>query len=75
MPCDACGRVPVHVHHVISDGFKRITRCHRLVIPLCRECHQDGPQAVHRIGTPAFEALHGFSQIALARALWEGSSG
>lgn len=71
MPCLACGAWPVEVHHVISDGFKRITRDHTLVIPLCPLCHREGPFAVHRIGTPAFELRFALSQIERARRLWE----
>jgi hypothetical protein len=71
LPCAVCGTWPVEVHHVRHDGCKGITRNHRLAIPLCPPDHRTSPTAVHRIGTPRFEALHGFSQIERARQLWE----
>jgi hypothetical protein len=71
MPCAGCGAWPVEVHHVISDGFKRITRCHRLVLPLCPLCHRTGPTALHAIGTRAWNEMHGFAQHERAQQLWE----
>lgn len=75
MPCLACGNWPVHVHHVVSDGFKRITRNHRLVIPLCPSCHQNGENAVHKIGHAAFNELNGVDQLERAKRLWEQHDG
>lgn len=69
MPCIACGRHGVHVHHVHSDGFKRVGKSHWRVVPLCPECHQNGPQAVHKIGHAAFNALWGFNLLAEAERL------
>jgi hypothetical protein len=71
MPCLACGVWPVEVHHVRHDGRTSITRNHKLVIPLCSVCHRTGPNAVHTIGHPAFNELHGINQIERARRLWE----
>lgn len=71
MPCIACGNWPVEVHHVVSDGYSRITRNHKLVLPLCPADHREGPNAVHRIGTPAFNELHGIDQLERAKRLWE----
>jgi hypothetical protein len=75
LPCVGCGSWPVEVHHVISDGFKRLTRCHRLVLPLCPLCHRIGPTALHVIGTAAWNALHGFAQHERAQSLWEEFDG
>jgi hypothetical protein len=72
MPCLVCG-APANIHHVISDGFQRITRTHRRVTPLCRWCHQDGPQAVHAIGHAAFNNLHGFDLLEWADREWEAT--
>jgi len=69
LPCVGCGRTGVHVHHVISDGHQRLTRNHDLVLPLCPGCHQDGPQAVHQIGTAAWNELHGIRQHIEAKKL------
>jgi hypothetical protein len=71
LPCVGCGAWPVEVHHVISDGFKRLTRNHRLVLPLCPLCHRVGPSALHVIGTANWNALHGFAQHERAAELWE----
>ena len=74
MPCIACGSWPVHVHHVISDGFRRISRNHKLVLPVCPECHQNGPTAIHKIGTRAWNDLHGIDQLERSKRLWEASA-
>lgn len=39
MGCLVCGG-PATIHHVTSDGFKRISRSHWLVVPLCPGHHQ-----------------------------------
>ncbi len=74
MPCCACGNSPVEVHHSIFDGRGRITRNHRLVVPLCAyTCHRLGPQAVHTIGERAFNELWGINLYEHATRLWEES--
>jgi len=75
MPCCGCGARDVHVHHVISDGYKRLTRDHRLILPLCAMCHTDGQSAVHKIGTRLWNAKFGFEQHVLADQLWRESNG
>ena len=71
LPCIACGCFGVHVHHVISDGFKRITRNHWLVLPMCAWCHTDGPDALHEIGTANWNAKFGIQQHVAAEQLME----
>lgn len=72
MNCAACGsHPPVSAHHVVSDGFKRLTKDHQRVIPLCPSCHQNAPYAVHKIGHGPFNELFGIDQLALASQLWE----
>jgi len=46
-----CGQ-PASLHHVISDGHKRITKDHWLVTPLCYEHHQ-GDTGYHGMGSHA----------------------
>jgi hypothetical protein len=58
MGCLVCGG-PANIHHVTSDGFQRLRRDHMRVVPLCAQCHQHGPGAVHVIGHATFCALHG----------------
>lgn len=45
-----CGAVSEHVHHIIHVNYQRITKDDWLVVKLCAACHQNGPQAVHRLG-------------------------
>ena len=75
LPCVGCGVQPVCIHHVISNGYQRITKDHTLVLPLCPSCHADGPTAVHRIGTRVWNAMHGFEQHIRAAQLWETWNG
>lgn len=72
MACLTCGRYPSSAHHVVSDGFKRITKDHMRVVPLCPECHQYGPTAVHKIGHRAFNEMHGVDLLAEAERLANG---
>lgn len=72
MPCVACGRSPVSVHHVTSDGYLRVTKRHDRVVPLCPECHQNGPDAVHKIGHKRFNLVFGVDLMAIAEELANG---
>lgn len=72
MPCIACGRYGVNVHHVVSDGFKRLTKDHMRVIPLCPHCHTDGPFAVHKVSYDTFRNTFGVDQLAEAERLANG---
>jgi len=45
-----CGARSESVHHIIHVNFQRITKDDWLVVKLCAACHQNGPQAVHRLG-------------------------
>lgn len=67
--CLVCRR-PANVHHVHSDGHKRLAKRHDRVVGLCVDCHQNGPQAVHRIGHRAFNELHGFDLLGIAEEEW-----
>ncbi len=70
MFCITCGRFGVHAHHVVSDGFKRLSKNHERVVPLCPECHQYGPNAVHKIGHQTFSEIYGIDLMAEAERLW-----
>lgn len=72
MPCIACDRWGVHAHHVVSDGFKRLSKDHMRVVPLCPECHTDGPLAIHKISHREFCALHGVDLLKEAERLANG---
>jgi len=52
LPCFACGAPgPSDAHHCFHDRATRYggrKAPHRETIPLCKNCHQDGPRAIHR---------------------------
>ena len=76
MPCAACGKRPVTIHHVTSDGYKRIARSHKLVTPLCKECHQiiwNSKDSIEAIGHAEFCRRNGVDLLALAERLWKES--
>lgn len=74
MPCliPGCNN-PANVHHVVSDGMKRLTRTHERVTPLCETHHQSGPTAVHRVGHARFTEIFGIDLLAVADQLWSES--
>lgn len=72
--CLACAAWPVNVHHVVgyADRAGRLTKCHRLVVPLCEYHHdvQHGPKvSVHAIGHRGFYQEHGIDLYAEAQRL------
>ncbi|HEX8414028.1 MAG TPA: hypothetical protein VF637_09110 [Sphingomicrobium sp.] len=70
--CLVC-RQPSTVHHVTSDGMKRLTRTHTRVVPLCPRHHmiQWGPRdSVEALGHAGFEATYGIDLLAAATVLW-----
>lgn len=69
MGCLVC-QAPAEVHHVHSDGMKRITRSHQRVVPLCPNHHRSGPEAVHVLGHAGFTRVHGLDLLAVAERLW-----
>lgn len=59
MRCIICGWPgPSDFHHCISGRFGSRKRSDAWGIPLCRGCHQDGPEAIHK-SKAAWEAMHG----------------
>lgn len=75
LSCIACDSWPVEVHHVRHDGLKGISKDHRIVVPLCADCHRLAPYAVHRTSHPDFNALWGINMFARANRLWEQFNG
>lgn len=73
MPCLVCGTWPVEVHHVHSDGMKRIGKSDRRVTPLCAGHHRDGKYSVHGLSHAGFTAAYGFDLLAVADRLWRES--
>ena len=72
--CLACGRRPVTLHHVTSDGHKRISRSHKRLVPLCAMHHliQHGPTiSVEALGHKGFKDRWGVDLLAEAERLWE----
>jgi len=75
--CLVCGD-PATVHHVTSDGFKRITRTHERIAPLCPPHHmyQFGPrESVEALGHAGFREVHGIDLLEWADRAWLDSCG
>lgn len=65
--CLVCGRV-AEIHHIISDGFKRISKCHWRIVPLCSEHHR-GTSGYHGLGSDRlFTTTYGIKLY--DKALW-----
>lgn len=78
LPCLVCGAQPVCVHHVIgyADRAGRLSKCDRLVTPLCLKHHdiQHGPRtAVHALGHQGFYDAYGIDLLAEAQWLEQES--
>lgn len=59
LPCVICGRAgPSDAHHCICGRFGTRRASDWQVIPLCKDCHQDGPEAIHR-GKASWVARNG----------------
>lgn len=74
LPCLACGRRPVTLHHVTSDGYKRISRSHKRVVPLCAMHHliQHGPTvSVEALGHAGFKARWNIDLLAEAERIFD----
>ena len=73
MSCLVCGADAL-IHHVVSNGYARITRTHRLVAPLCHRHHAVGfPGAIHEIGPRNFLHDHGIDLYKWACVEWDKS--
>jgi hypothetical protein len=71
MPCLVCGGQAT-VHHVTSDGFKRISRDNFLTVPLCPRHHQiqHGPrESVEALSHAGFTEAYGIDLLAEAMRL------
>lgn len=71
-PCLVSGQ-PATVHHVTSDGFKRLRRTHERIVPLAPEYHmiQFGPrESVEALGHAGFTITYGIDLLAEAERLW-----
>lgn len=59
MPCHCCGKPgPSDAHHSIHDRYSARKVSDWLTIPLCKDCHQNGPDAIHK-GKASWRAKHG----------------
>lgn len=70
--CLVCGSTAT-IHHVTSDGLKRITRSHRRTVPLCAVHHQiqHGPrESVEALGHAGFTAMYSIDLLARADEEW-----
>lgn len=74
LSCLACGRRPVTLHHVTSDGYKRIARSHKRIVPLCAMHHliQHGPTvSVEALGHAGFKMRWDVDLLVEAERIWE----
>lgn len=74
--CVICGGAAT-VHHVTSDGYKRIARSHQRVVPLCPTHHQiqHGPrESVEALGPAEFNRIYDIDLLARADRLWRESN-
>ena len=68
-PCVACKKVgtfrrPIEAAHMGPRAFgSKADDC--LCLPLCSECHQHGPGALHKVGPVEFQAVHSLDFAAL----------
>ena len=72
MGCIVCGQ-PATIHHVTSDGMKRIARSHQRVASLCPRHHQiqHGPrESVEALGHAGFTATYGIDLLEWADRAW-----
>jgi hypothetical protein len=70
--CCITGALGCTIHHVTSDGHKRIARSHWQVVPLRADLHQtvwDNRNSVEAMGHAKFNAKHRVDLLALSAAL------
>ena len=79
LPCLVCGGRST-IHHVtgFADKPGRMTRSHKLVVPLCPMHHQavhdpyaNRPVSVERLSHQGFYRVHGIDLFAVAQRLWD----
>jgi len=59
LPCAVCNAPPPSdAHHCIHDRYSQAKAPDSMTIPLCKACHQDGPDAIHN-DKAAWRAKHG----------------
>lgn len=75
--CLVCG-APATIHHVTSDGHKRIARSHQRVTPLCPMHHQKvhdpvaaDPVSVEGLGHAGFTERYGIDLLKWASDAWD----
>jgi hypothetical protein len=76
MGCLVCGEAAT-IHHVTSDGMKRIARSHKRTAPLCPRHHQIqfGPhESVEALGHAGFTRVYGIDLLAWADQEWVKSN-
>ena len=61
MPCIACGRHGVDVHHIVDKGYRKHSGGHMATIPLCPWCHRGEP-----IGALTVKATHEYHGPSMA---------
>lgn len=78
LPCVICFARPVHVAHVRMADLDRCKQhtgkgekpSDRWTVPLCPDCHLNGPDAQHRSSESEWWARQGIDPIALCERLY-----
>ena len=74
LPCVICGSPPPNdAHHCISGRYGTRKASDFDTLPLCRACHLDGPNAIHR-NKRAWEERHGpdYSFLQIVKKMLDG---
>jgi hypothetical protein len=69
LPCGVCGATPSEAAHTGSDGGTSLKASDYSCVPLCCDCHTQGPLSYHQLGREDFELRHGLDLKALVKRL------
>ena len=69
LPCAVCGATPSEAAHTGNDGGMKLKASDYSCVPLCCDCHTQGPLSYHRLGRVDFELRHGLDLKALVKRL------
>lgn len=76
LPCVIChAPPPSDAHHCIHDRYGQQRVADECTIPLCKNCHQHGPNAIHN-GKESWRAKYGADHeyLPLVRDMLEGNA-
>ena len=69
--CFLCGMRATDTHHVFyGAGLREVSELYGLTVRLCRQCHTEGPEAVHRNRHIDFELKEWAQEKAMEHYGW-----